>query len=34
MLHGLDYIDQWSLGSDLYILAKTPLALLTTQNAY
>jgi hypothetical protein len=32
VLHGLDYIDQSSLG-DLYILAKTPLALLKTQNA-
>ncbi|WP_368911832.1 undecaprenyl-phosphate glucose phosphotransferase [Taklimakanibacter deserti] len=34
VLHDLDYIDQWSLGFDLYILAKTPLALLKTQNAY
>ena len=34
ILHDLDYIDQWSLGYDLYILLKTPLALLKTQNAY
>lgn len=34
VLFDLDYIDQWSLGFDLYILAKTPLALLKTQNAY
>jgi lipopolysaccharide/colanic/teichoic acid biosynthesis glycosyltransferase len=34
VLHDLDYIDQWSLAFDLYILAKTPLALLKTQNAY
>lgn len=34
VLHDLDYIDQWSLGFDLYILAKTPLALIKTQNAY
>jgi Undecaprenyl-phosphate glucose phosphotransferase len=32
--HDLDYIDRWSLGLDLMILAKTPLALLKTQNAY
>ena len=31
LLHDLDYIDQWSLGYDLYILLKTPLALLKTQ---
>ena len=34
VLHDLDYIDQWSLGFDLYILAKTPLALLKTESAY
>ncbi|WP_119388905.1 undecaprenyl-phosphate glucose phosphotransferase [Taklimakanibacter lacteus] len=34
VLHDLDYIDHWSLGFDLYILLKTPLALLKTQNAY
>jgi Undecaprenyl-phosphate glucose phosphotransferase len=34
VLHDLDYIDQWSLAFDLYILARTPLALLKTQNAY
>lgn len=32
--HDLEYIDQWSLGFDLYILAKTPLALLKNENAY
>ena len=32
--HDLDYIDHWSLGLDLYILAKTPLALLKSENAY
>ncbi len=32
--HDLEYIDRWSLGFDLYILAKTPLALLKSQNAY
>jgi Undecaprenyl-phosphate glucose phosphotransferase len=32
--HDLEYIDQWSLGLDLYILAKTPLALLKSENAY
>ena len=32
--HDLEYIDQWSLGFDLYILAKTPLALLKSENAY
>ncbi|QIG50087.1 undecaprenyl-phosphate glucose phosphotransferase [Nordella sp. HKS 07] len=34
VLYDLDYIDRWSLGFDLYILARTPLALLKTQNAY
>jgi Undecaprenyl-phosphate glucose phosphotransferase len=32
--HDLDYIDRWSLGFDLYILAKTPLALVKSENAY
>ena len=32
--HDLDYIDRWSLGLDLYILAKTPMALLKSKNAY
>jgi Undecaprenyl-phosphate glucose phosphotransferase len=32
--HDLDYIDRWSIWLDLYILAKTPLALLKSENAY
>jgi lipopolysaccharide/colanic/teichoic acid biosynthesis glycosyltransferase len=32
--HDLEYIDRWSLLFDLYILLRTPLALLKTQNAY
>ena len=32
--HDLEYIDHWSLGFDLYILMKTPFALLKTENAY
>lgn len=32
--HDLEYIDQWSLGLDLYILARTPLSLLKSENAY
>ena len=32
--HDLDYIDHWSLGFDLMILAKTPFALLKSENAY
>lgn len=32
--HDLEYIDRWSLGFDLYIIAKTPFALLKTENAY
>jgi lipopolysaccharide/colanic/teichoic acid biosynthesis glycosyltransferase len=32
--HDLDYIDKWSLGLDFYILAKTPLTLLKSDNAY
>lgn len=34
VLYDLEYIDRWSLGFDLYILARTPMALLKTQNAY
>lgn len=30
----LAYIDNWSVMFDLYILAKTPVALLSTDNAY
>ncbi len=30
----LDYISRWSVGLDLYILAKTPLALIKTDSAY
>ena len=32
--HDLEYIDHWSLGFDLYILARTPFALLKSENAY
>ena len=32
--HDLDYIDRWSLGFDLYIILKTPFALLRSANAY
>jgi Undecaprenyl-phosphate glucose phosphotransferase len=32
--HDLFYIENWSLTFDLYILARTPIALFTTQNAY
>ena len=32
--HDLDYIDRWSLLFDLYIIAKTPFALLKSTNAY
>lgn len=32
--HDLDYIDRWSLTFDIYILLKTPLALLKNENAY
>jgi len=32
--HDLEYIDRWSLAFDLYILAKTPVALLKSGNAY
>ena len=34
VLRDLDCMDQWSLGFDLHILLKIPLALLKTQNAY
>jgi Undecaprenyl-phosphate glucose phosphotransferase len=32
--HDLYYIENWSLTFDLYILARTPLALLNTKHAY
>lgn len=32
--HDLHYIENWSLAFDLYILAMTPLSLVTTKNAY
>ncbi len=32
--HDLYYIENWSLTFDLYILARTPLALLNTESAY
>ncbi len=32
--HDLYYIENWSLALDLYILMRTPLALLNTENAY
>ena len=32
--HDLEYIDKWSVLFDFYILAKTPLSLLKTENAY
>ena len=32
--HDLFYIDNWSVLFDLYILVKTPLALLKSENAY
>ena len=32
--HDLEYIDRWSLGFDLYIIARTPFALLKSENAY
>jgi Undecaprenyl-phosphate glucose phosphotransferase len=32
--HDLYYIENWSLTFDLYILARTPFALLSTENAY
>ena len=32
--HDLHYIENWSVLFDLYILVKTPLALMKTENAY
>ena len=32
--HDLDYINRWSLWFDLYIILRTPLALLNAKNAY
>jgi Undecaprenyl-phosphate glucose phosphotransferase len=32
--HDLYYIENWSLAFDIYILARTPVALLKTENAY
>ena len=32
--HDLEYIDRWSLAFDLFIIAKTPFALLKSENAY
>jgi Undecaprenyl-phosphate glucose phosphotransferase len=32
--YDMDYIENWSLAFDLYILARTPFALLDTKNAY
>jgi lipopolysaccharide/colanic/teichoic acid biosynthesis glycosyltransferase len=32
--HDLYYIENWSLLFDITILAKTPLALLKSENAY
>ena len=32
--HDLYYIENWSLTFDLYILARTPIALLNTDHAY
>ncbi|NND48787.1 MAG: undecaprenyl-phosphate glucose phosphotransferase, partial [Rhizobiales bacterium] len=32
--HDLHYIENWSLGFDLYILALTPFALLNGEQAY
>ena len=32
--YDLAYIENWSVWFDLYILARTPLSLLTTKNAY
>jgi lipopolysaccharide/colanic/teichoic acid biosynthesis glycosyltransferase len=32
--HDLDYIENWSVFYDLYILAATPFALMKTSNAY
>jgi lipopolysaccharide/colanic/teichoic acid biosynthesis glycosyltransferase len=32
--YDLEYIDRWSLAFDLYILIKTPFALIKNDNAY
>jgi lipopolysaccharide/colanic/teichoic acid biosynthesis glycosyltransferase len=32
--HDLYYIENWSLMFDLYILARTPIALISLENAY
>jgi Undecaprenyl-phosphate glucose phosphotransferase len=32
--HDLEYIDRWSLWFDIYIVLKTPFALLKSENAY
>jgi len=32
--HDLYYIENWSLAFDLYILARTPFAILDLENAY
>jgi Undecaprenyl-phosphate glucose phosphotransferase len=32
--HDLEYIDNWSLWLDIYIVLKTPFALLKSENAY
>ena len=32
--HDLYYIENWSIFLDLYILARTPFALIKTENAY
>ena len=32
--HDLHYIENWSVLFDLYILAKTPITLLKSENAY
>jgi lipopolysaccharide/colanic/teichoic acid biosynthesis glycosyltransferase len=32
--HDIQYIDNWSVWMDLYILAMTPVSLLNSKNAY
>ncbi|HRF10414.1 MAG TPA: sugar transferase, partial [Xanthobacteraceae bacterium] len=32
--HDLYYIENWSVFFDIYIIAKTPVSLLKTENAY
>ena len=32
--HDLYYIENWSLALDLYILWRTPISLLKSENAY